>query len=1295
MQPQAIPTPTSRSTRCQTLRHSVAVLAACLTLLWGAGAEAQTCTISWNNPAGGSWSTASNWSTNVLPAPGDDVCITLDGTYTVTATGTISINTLQVGDAANTGVQTLNVRPVQSSDGVFIAASGITNAGRIVVEAAANAYIGRLSVGTGTLTNEATGVLQMNAGDSSGPRYLDANVVNHGTVEINATTYPFAAHSFINHATFTVAANQSFDLSTAGCAFQQIDGTLNIGGSFYMADGTFTLDGGSIVSIPYLFRSTLHLNSANPASFVLRGSSTLHGNVAAGQSLKIEPIQSYDAILTWASGFENSGTLTIEALANAYIGRLTAAADITNQATGIINVNAGASAGPRYLDVDVVNYGSVNLNLTTYPFVAHSYVNHGSFTVAANQAFDLSTAGCSFQQINGTLNIAGSFYLADGTFSLDGGSIVSIPYLFRSALYLNSGNPASFVLRGSSTLYGNVAAGQSLKVEPIQSYDGILTWASGFENSGTLTIEALANAYIGRLTAAADITNQATGVINLNAGDSAGPRYLDVDLVNYGVVNINQTTTPFVAHTFTNHGSFAIAANQTFDLSTAGCTFEQLAGSLGNVGSFYQQDGVFTFSGGSITDVVPLFRSTLNLNTGNPASFILRASSSLYGNVAAGQSLKIEPIQSWDAVLTWSSGFENSGTITMEALANAHIGRLSATAPIINHASGNLYVNAGGSAGPRYLDVDLTNHGTVRINLTTYPFAVHTYTNHGTFEIASQQYFHLNTAGCSFVQTGGVLRTVGYYYQQDGTFTLNGGFVDGTAILFRSTLNLVGSGAADFLLNAGSTLNGNIAAGQYVTLQSLQGWDATLTWAGGLQNAGSLRVEGATNSYAARLRAPSGTVTNAAGGNLSIAAGLSGGPRNVELDLINEGNVDIETSVTFDKSDGTFVNQGTLTLRDGTYYATSGSFTNTATGVVRGEGTFNRSAITFTNDGSFAPGTSPGTLAVIGNYGQAATSHLEIEIGGRIAGVTYDRLNVSGTATMNGDLDVELINGFVPEVGDAFIVGTFAAQAGGFATINLPALPLDRRWDVLSSATELRLAVVAVLTPTPTQTETPTNTGTPTNTPTITLTPTITNTPTITPTPTHTGTVTATPTATGTATPLPPVCAATPRTGCVAAPKASLRMKLPSDPSKASLAWKWSKATVAEGDYGDPSASTSYALCIYDDGLLVLDRSVAAGGTCGYDECWFPGNRGSFKFKNKVGNDDGITSASLKTGAGSAAIAIKAKGLRLSLPLPLEQSSDVTVQWVKDPLSGDECWESVLPAPAGKSDTEQFADKIP
>jgi hypothetical protein len=42
-------------------------------------------TITWTNTAGGDWSVAANWSSAGVPGAGDDVAITLPGSYLVTS----------------------------------------------------------------------------------------------------------------------------------------------------------------------------------------------------------------------------------------------------------------------------------------------------------------------------------------------------------------------------------------------------------------------------------------------------------------------------------------------------------------------------------------------------------------------------------------------------------------------------------------------------------------------------------------------------------------------------------------------------------------------------------------------------------------------------------------------------------------------------------------------------------------------------------------------------------------------------------------------------------------------------------------------------------------------------------------------------------------------------------------------------------------------------------------------------------------------------------------------------------
>jgi outer membrane autotransporter protein len=61
---------------------------------------------------------------------------------------------------------------------------------------------------------------------------------------------------------------------------------------------------------------------------------------------------------------------------------------------------------------------------------------------------------------------------------------------------------------------------------------------------------------------------------------------------------------------------------------------------------------------------------------------------------------------------------------------------------------------------------------------------------------------------------------------------------------------------------------------------------------------------------------------------------------------------------------------------------------------------------------------------------------LAIEVGGLLAGVQFDRLTVSGRATLEGILAVKGINGFVPASGNSFAVLTYGSRSGTFALVN-------------------------------------------------------------------------------------------------------------------------------------------------------------------------------------------------------------------------------------------------------------------
>ena len=87
----------------------------------------------------------------------------------------------------------------------------------------------------------------------------------------------------------------------------------------------------------------------------------------------------------------------------------------------------------------------------------------------------------------------------------------------------------------------------------------------------------------------------------------------------------------------------------------------------------------------------------------------------------------------------------------------------------------------------------------------------------------------------------------------------------------------------------------------------------------------------------------------------------------------------------------------------------------------------------YTNDGIFAPGASPGTLTVQGDFGSTANARLDIELDGLIQGTEYDLLAITGNADFNGDLQVTL--NFDADINDEFIIST---TTGTINNCNLP-----------------------------------------------------------------------------------------------------------------------------------------------------------------------------------------------------------------------------------------------------------------
>ncbi len=213
-------------------------------------------------------------------------------------------------------------------------------------------------------------------------------------------------------------------------------------------------------------------------------------------------------------------------------------------------------------------------------------------------------------------------------------------------------------------------------------------------------------------------------------------------------------------------------------------------------------------------------------------------------------------------------------------------------------------------------------------------------------------------------------------------------------------------------------------------------WATVGHWA---QSTGSVTVTGPASQWALTENL---TVGDMGEGMLAIANGGSVSNANGKIGW-RDGAIG---SVTVTGTGSTWTNtgslqvsldgQGTLTVADGGR-VTASALTVNANGQVYGDGTLEGPVV---NSGEIHPGLSPGALTVEGDYTQNADGTLMIELGGTAPGTEHDQLIVTGNASLNGTLDIVLVNGFVPTPGDTFEIMTFTSVTGHFARVACPNL---------------------------------------------------------------------------------------------------------------------------------------------------------------------------------------------------------------------------------------------------------------
>jgi hypothetical protein len=133
---------------------------------------------------------------------------------------------------------------------------------------------------------------------------------------------------------------------------------------------------------------------------------------------------------------------------------------------------------------------------------------------------------------------------------------------------------------------------------------------------------------------------------------------------------------------------------------------------------------------------------------------------------------------------------------------------------------------------------------------------------------------------------------------------------------------------------------------------------------------------------------------------------------------------------------GSLANSGLLELGSGTVLQLGdtglASLQNLATGRVTGTGTIKGNVL---NAGGLAPGAPIGSLVIEGNYAQDSSGQLDVDVKGA-ADQRYDTLTISGTASLNGTLLINLVDGYVPPMNQTFAVLKAPTVQGSFARIS-------------------------------------------------------------------------------------------------------------------------------------------------------------------------------------------------------------------------------------------------------------------
>lgn len=369
---------------------------------------------------------------------------------------------------------------------------------------------------------------------------------------------------------------------------------------------------------------------------------------------------------------------------------------------------------------------------------------------------------------------------------------------------------------------------------------------------------------------------------------------------------------------------------------------------------------------------------------------------------------------------------------------------------VADQGNGELNITNGGTTTSRTGYIAL-NAGTGVVNVQGVGSK---WENEFTMEVGKSGTGTLNIKNGGFVSTGSSI--VGRENGGTGTINIqNGGRLENTDAT-RSTLIGYDSGSTGTVnvTGAGSTLTSTNYL--YVGLSGTGHLD--------IQNAGLVTVTG--DAFVGASSSGTGTVTVAGGGaTLSVSDGLAVG--GTTSSASGTGTLNIQNGGSVVVGDTLKVwGQGTVNMTGGTLdvgtldYSVAGATFNMTGGELTADmimGDFVQ------NGGVLMPGDSPGLTSFTRDYTLNAGS-IEFELAGMTRGTEFDALDLAGMAMLDGTMDINLLGGFMPTLGDSF----WLINAGSYSGTPLfdfsdAMLTSGLEWDTSMFMTNGSLLVVSAV----------------------------------------------------------------------------------------------------------------------------------------------------------------------------------------------------------------------------------------